>query len=338
MSRYSKFEKMSLSLRDSALDPIAKRLLIAELRGTEQEEDLSVPPNCKGFGRIRHFRRSLVRDYFWPCDPLPMDPACKALKLASLDVMRAQVFQVAACNFRCWYCFVPDDLIQPKTKNAQWFTAGELIELYLSGPDPPKVIDLSGGQPDIIPEWALWMLAELQDRGIDGEIYLWSDDNLSTDFFWRFLTDPERERILNYANYGRVCCFKGYDSTSFSFNTRTDEALFLQQFDLLRRLLSFGIDVYAYTTFTTPSCCNIQDQMRTFLDNLQELDPNLPLRTVPLEIIPFTPVKGRLTNETELALKNQYIVVEHWQKELELRFSSDERTMNIADVPLRGRK
>jgi uncharacterized Fe-S cluster-containing radical SAM superfamily protein len=252
--------------------------------------------------------------------------------------MRTQVFQIAGCNFKCWYCFVPYNLLQADIAYSKPLTARDLIELYQDQPDPPVVIDLSGGQPDIIPEWVPWMMQALRDRELDAKVYLWSDDNLSTDFFWRFLSESDRELAREYKNYSRVCCFKGYDPVSFSFNTRTDEALFSTQFSIFKNLLSFGMDLYAYTTFTTPSCHNVQDLMRKFIDSLQELDRNLPLRTVPLEIIAFTPVKSRLTDETRTALKNQYIAVETWQNELELRFSASERAQNIADIPLRGRK
>ena len=34
------------------------------------------------------------------------------------------------------------------------------------------------------------------------------------------------------------------------------------------------------------------------------------------------------------ALKNQYIAIDAWQKELESRYSSEQRTQRIADVPL----
>ncbi len=101
------------------------------------------------------------------------------------------------------------------------------------------------------------------------------------------------------------------------------------------KLLTVGIDLYAYVTFTTPSPKGIVEDVRRFADRLQTLDENLPLRTVPLEIQVFTPVKRRLDDTTREALKNQHIAVEAWQKELESRYSSEQRTQRIADVPLR---
>ena len=51
------------------------------------------------------------------------------------------------------------------------------------------VLDLTGGQPDLVPEWILWMMCELRARGLERKVYVWSDDNLSNDYFWRFLSE-----------------------------------------------------------------------------------------------------------------------------------------------------
>jgi uncharacterized Fe-S cluster-containing radical SAM superfamily protein len=337
MKSCSNIEKVSLNLRSRIVDKDAVRLLIANLSGSEQEKDLSAPLNCGGFGRIRHFRRkSSLGSRFWPSDPLPMDPICKAFELERVDIIRAQVFQLSACNFSCWYCFVPYNLISADPAHSAWISPETLVNCYQDQPDPPIVIDLSGGQPDLAPEWIIWMMQALKDHGLDNSVYLWSDDNLSTDFFWRFLSEKDREFIQSYRNYSRVCCFKGYSPQSFSFNTSREKDLYLCQFDLMRKLLALNLDLYAYVTFTTPSSIDVDDEMNRFVDALQALDENLPLRTVPLEIIDFTPVKPRLTLETKLALKNQHIVIECWKKVLGERFSAAQRNQNIAYVPISG--
>ena len=43
-------------------------------------------------------------------------------------------------------------------------TPGELVELYLDEPEPPPMIDLTGGQPDLTPEWVPWTMEELAGR------------------------------------------------------------------------------------------------------------------------------------------------------------------------------
>jgi uncharacterized Fe-S cluster-containing radical SAM superfamily protein len=325
-------ETMSSKYRNAAIDLARHRILLTDFRGTEQEKDLTEPANCSGLGRIRHFRRSSGRN--WVLNPLPIDPACRALELETAVGIRAQVFQNAVCNWRCWYCFVDFQLLAASRKHSRWVSPAEIVDLYLAQTDPPSMIDLTGGQPDLTPEWVPWMMRELRNRGLANTVYLWSDDNLSNDYFWRYLSDEDRELIACYPKYGRVCCFKGFNTESFTFNTLAQPELFAQQFDLMRRLLSTGIDLYAYVTFTTPSGEHIARDMARFVDRLQAVSEQLPLRTVPLQIQMFTPVKGRMDVVKQQALEHQQRALDAWERELETRFSATERSRNIVEVPL----
>jgi uncharacterized Fe-S cluster-containing radical SAM superfamily protein len=329
-------DAFSARLRSAAVDPEAHKLLVTRFSGSKQESDLSEPPNCGGFGRIRHFRRGTSAG--WPSNPLPIDPARHALNLPPADLLRAQAFQNAACNWRCWYCFVPFELLAAKSEHSGWLTADELVNLYLVEKDRPAVIDLTGGQPDLIPEWVPWTMDALESRGVRDSVYLWSDDNLSNDYFWRFLTETERERVATYPMYGRVCCFKGFNEGSFTFNTRAAPALYDRQFELMGRLLATGMDLYAYATFTTPSRDGIASEMAVFVDRLQQLDSNLPLRTIPLEIQLFSPVTPRMKDDHRVALENQWFAIEAWNREITERFAPAERSLSITEVPLRGRR
>ena len=76
--------------------------------------------------------------------------------------------------------------------------------------------------------------------------------------------------------------------------------------------------------------------MSRFIDQLQTLDENLPLRTVPLKIEVFSPTASRLNPERSKALDNQFLVLELWTTSLEKRFSSAQRAARICDVPLSG--
>jgi uncharacterized Fe-S cluster-containing radical SAM superfamily protein len=328
--------QFSAQWRGRGVDVDARRLRITNLRGSEQEADLTSPANCGGFGRVRHFRRDTSTG--WPSNPLPLLPAARALGLAEPpDVLRAQVFQNAVCNWRCWYCYVDFPLLSGSDSHSSWLSAAELVEMYLAENDRPAVIDLSGGQPDLVPEWVPWMMAALREAGIADEVYLWSDDNLSTDYFWRYLDEETRAAVSAYERYGKVCCFKGYDSQSFSFNTKATPELFDQQFEVMRRLLQdTSIDLYAYATFTTPTTDALPREMSAFLDRLQALDPRLPLRTVPLEVVPFTPVHSRMSREHSDALAGQQHAIAAWNAELDRRFTAAERALDITDVELRG--
>jgi hypothetical protein len=196
------------------------------------------------------------------------------------------------------------------------------------------VIDLTGGQPDLTPEWVPWMMQELRNRGLDHDTYLWSDDNLSNDYFWRYLSDEDINLIREYRNYGKVCCFKGYDRESFAFNTRAHEDLFASQFSLIERLKSLGLDLYCYATFTTANARDVKGRMAEFVDRLQAVDRNLPLRTVPLEIRSYGPTNLRMRSVPVAAYENQHLAVWAWCEELSRRFSEAELSAGITEVPL----
>ena len=320
--------------RAAALEVNGRRLLMTNFHGSEQEKDLTEPANCRGFGRIRHFKRGGQGD--WPENPLPIVPVCRSLGLPIAEGLRAQVFQNAVCNWRCWYCYVDFKLLAANRKHSEWLGPKDLIDLYLGEHEPPAMIDLSGGQPDLVPEWVPWMMEEVRSRGLQDEIYLWSDDNLSNDFFWRYLTPAQIRLVAEYPRYGRVCCFKGIDAESFGFNTAAEPSLFEHQFELIGRLIGLGINLYAYVTLTTPTSEDLRGRVRRFVDRLQEVDESLPLRTVPLEVRVFTPVQGRMDREKERAIEYQRYAVEAWREELQGRFAESARSQLICDVPLQG--
>lgn len=332
MSSYLDTDKAAARYRQNILNLREQKILITNYHGTEQESDLTEPANCRGFGRVRHFRRRLHGD--WVVNPLPLDPATRCLGLAPADEIRAQVFQSAACNWRCWYCFVPFNLLSANRQHSSWLSANELLDLMLEESDVCSVIDLSGGEPGLTPEWMLWWVEELERRNMSSRFYLWSDDNLSVDYFWRVLSLSQQERIVSYANSGRVGCFKGFDEDSFAYNTAAAPELFERQFAIMKRLIATGIDVYAYVTLTTPCVKGIGDRMRRFVDRLQSISETLPLRTVPLKIELFSPVASRVRRSDATALNNQVIAVESWLREIELRFPAEVRGLSVTEVGL----
>ena len=324
--------RFSASLRRRGIDLENRRVLVTNFRGSEQEQDLTIPANCGGFGRIHHFHRS--QPHPWPQNPLPIDPAAKALKLELSNTLRVQVFQNAICSWRCWYCFVDFELLSANPKFSEFKTADELLDLYLAEDDRPQVIDLSGGQPDLVPEWSLWFTRAVARRGLHASVYLWSDDNLSNDYLWKYLRHEEVMELVDFRNYGRVGCFKGFDADSFAFNTKAAPQLFENQFALMKRLVGAGFDVYGYVTFTTVSESALEEKMADFVNRLQDINVTFPLRTIPLRICVFTPTQGRLGLEQEKALDLQERAVVAWNDELRKRFSLSELEKNVTEHPL----
>ena len=83
-------------------------------------------------------------------------------------------------------------------------TCEDLVDLYRAEQEPSRIIVLSGGSPGLIPEWRLWMMDALESAGLDQATYLWSDDDLSSQFMLEELSAKEIDRLQRYRNYGRV--------------------------------------------------------------------------------------------------------------------------------------
>src|SRR6266446_227090 len=96
-------DKLAKSFREKAFDRNKKTLLMTRYSGSKQEKDLTLGTNCYGFGRIHHFRQ--IQDPTWIPNPLPIVPASSYLNIPPQKLLLAQVFQLAVCNWRCWYCF-----------------------------------------------------------------------------------------------------------------------------------------------------------------------------------------------------------------------------------------
>jgi hypothetical protein len=96
------------------------------------------------------------------------------------------------------------------------------------------------------------------------------------------------------------------------------------------------MDLYAYVTLTCENAADIGARISGFVDRLQAIHPNLPLRTVPLEIRTFTPVRSRINAARAAALANQYLAVRAWQQELASRFPPKALAAQITAVSLKG--
>ena len=180
------------------------------------------------------------------------------------------------------------------------------------------------------------MMRALTEAGLAQSTYLWTDDNLSTTYLFDALSPADLALLRTYRNYGRVCCVKGFDARSFAFNTRAAPEDYERQFEILRRVLALGLDVYGYVTLTSPHSDGVANGVANLIDRLQAIDPNFPLRLIPLRIQVFTPVEQRLARdearEKSLAVQEEAIIA--WTGELERRFSPDLRMLQICDVPL----
>ena len=309
------------------------QFLISRLTSSDQEKDLSEGTNCQGFGRIHHFK--LAKGNNWVNDPLPHQVAAWRLGLPFHHEERVQVFQNAACNCRCWYCFVDDTLLSASRLSSDFKTADEILDLFLQENNRPYIIDLSGGQPDIIPEWPVRMMEALIRRNLADRLYLWLDDNLTTYNAWNYLTKMDFETMKNYKNFGRVGCFKGFSPDSFHENTMISPEIFKRQIDIMSRWVNLGLDMYGYITLTTSNLDNIKQNLKTFMDDVQNIiHPNFLLRIVPLKIDLFTPTFSRMSKKRQVSLFNQYEVLSLWKEELNNRYSKEEQNNPIYSIKI----
>lgn len=324
-------KKLAERLREKSVDRQTKTIRMTRFPGSDQVTDLSTPPNCGGFGRIHHFR--LEPDPNWITNPLPTLPACKYLGVPVTDVLLAQVFQLGACDFRCWYCFVDFELLSASPKHSEMVSPRQLLQMMLDEKVNSQVIDLSGGQPELVPEYVLWFLEARKDLDLEQSHFVWSDDNLSTDYTWRYLSEEEISFMVQTPGYARVGCLKGFDAESFFFNTRADGALLDQQIELLGRFVKAGFDQYGYITITTMNTDDLRGKVARLLDEIQNrVHPNFPLRIVPLRVFGFNANANRYNKEAEA---NQFRALEAWLAEMQKRFSSAELATPITEVNIR---
>lgn len=324
-------QKLAERLREKSFDRQAKTIRMTRFPGSKQATDLSLPSNCGGFGRVHHFR--LEPDPNWVTDPLPTLPVCKYLGLPVTNVLLAQVFQLSACDFRCWYCFVDFSLLAANPKHSEMVTPKQLLQMMLDEKINSQVIDLSGGHPELVPEYVLWFLQARAELGLAKSHFVWTDDNLSTDYTWRYLNEEEISFMVNTLGFARVGCLKGFDAESFTFNTRADGRLFEQQIDLLVHFVQAGFDQYGYIIITTMNTDDLQGKMARLLDTVQNrVHPNFPLRIVPLRIFGFNANANRYNKQAE---ENQFRALNAWLTEMQRRFSSTELTTPITEVNIR---
>ncbi|MEQ1741104.1 MAG: hypothetical protein ABL869_01195 [Candidatus Nitrotoga sp.] len=179
------------------------------------------------------------------------------------------------------------------------------------------------------------MLEEIDRRRLRGKVLVWLDDNLGAEHLWEYLTPKQIAFMAEFEGHSRVGCFKGFDPTSFAFNTAAPAELFDQQFIVFDRLLRAGFDLYAYATFTSPPGHCTKQRMSAFVDRLQAIDPLLPLRTIPLAIRPFSATKHRMDRQHECSIDEQSLAGDLWDDELRVRFSTAELDLPYESINIR---
>ncbi|MER9693347.1 hypothetical protein NKJ16_15610 [Mesorhizobium sp. M0179] len=157
----------------------------------------------------------------------------------------------------------------------------------------------------------------IEERGSKSEVYLWSDDNLSTDLLLRKDSRTLLERIQAYGRgYGKACCVKGFDAESFAFNTAAEGSGFEEQLLILRGYSESGLDLHIYVTLTAPPRAGDREAMKRFIDRLVNIRDDLPGRAVPLLVSEFATMTARMNPMRAEALGHQWRLLDMWCESL----------------------
>ena len=342
-------------LRPRMIDLKNKKFLLAVLAGTEQAQDLTKERFFKDVFRSKIYtkKEELQRD------PFRREPAAIAAEKLTIpgktlvsqeECNAAFLGQINGCNLKCWYCYVDDKAKGANQKYGEFFSAEEyliqfLIESrknqnFLNQDLKLNILRISGGEVFIIPEIIVWMIEAVEKFGLEDSIYLWVDCNLSTgNFYWKYLSESQREKIRNFKNLGVCVCYKGFDEESFQENTcgATPES-FNKAFLMHKKLIDEGLDVYSYLYPVTSSTDNIENRIKSFIHRLQkEVDECAPLRmaTPPIKI--YGPTKERLNEKNSVALENQWLVMNIIKNELGRKFNSRELSLYPHEIPVKTR-
>ncbi len=190
--------------------------------------------------------------------------------------------QVGFCNLDCRWCYVPKEL--KRCEVGAYFSAREIIDIWKKNEDK-GVLRISGGEAFLAPEFLIEVGKELKDLNEKGR-YLWIDTNLLGNKY------IEVTKCLSELNipFGICGCFKGFDETTFEFNTQRNGNLYNLQFENANKILN-NIGKYGELFFYVPEIIEIISEKRikkkilNFLELLRSKIHQLaPLRTTVLII------------------------------------------------------
>lgn len=329
------FDSVALgqTFREKSLRLDKQQILISEIPESDVAGSSVARINCQGFGMVR--KSVTHRSDDWPDINILPQLVPQKLGIPIEHAATTQIFRDAACNFRCWYCFVDFRFLKADQNRSRFFTTDELIELYLKEPNPSKIIYLTGGQPDLLPEWTFWMMRSLERMNLQDRVFLWQDDNLSTEFLWEKLSREQIDYMRSYRNYARATCIKGISAQTFSENTGADPKFFDLQLKILGGLVKEGFDVYTYLTLLSTSVTTAQYDIPILIERLQrEVHPNMPLRIFPSKVVDFPETTRRMNGVHISMMQHQYILLDIWREEMAKRYTINELTLPMSQVSL----
>jgi uncharacterized Fe-S cluster-containing radical SAM superfamily protein len=211
---------------------------------------------------------------------------------------------IPLCPNNCWHCYVPKELYENAETRSDELTAKEIVYKFLEQRTADanigkhsNILRITGGEPFLLPKLILECLLYLRERGLENEVFLWTETNLEP-FITEIDQDPltegkERsfmdsdenkeilEQLSSFRNFAVHPCFHGLSENEFKMITGDKEyqVNLGQQVNGLRKLVNAGIDVYP--TFGS-NVCDPSNIVELF-NGLKEVHAGLPLRVALVE-------------------------------------------------------
>jgi uncharacterized Fe-S cluster-containing radical SAM superfamily protein len=241
------------------------------------------------------------------------------------------IYQLKGCNLHCVYCFVDDWNKDGRLSHeARFFSLDEILSAFyrererrkLCHETPLNRIRPSGGEPTLVIEQLPELLHKLEEAGLEREVHVQSDTNLTTGHFIDWLEAKGEvqkgilEEIASYKNFSLLASFKGTDPKNFSHNVRVSPKLFEEQFYSFKKWLDAGVDVYPFLYNPNPA------SLGSFMDRFaHEVGEGAYLKTWVFSLKMYETVKARLRREAVMrgVDPDQYIraYAEEWQRNYE---------------------
>lgn len=205
---------------------------------------------------------------------------------------------IPSCPLNCWHCYVDKELLnQEKT---DYFSAEKIVDFFIEQRDIDKkinvesnVLRITGGEPFLIPEMILEILEELKNRNLDGEIFVWTETNITPLSFAKDIIDWEDilSKLSGYSNFAVHPCFHGTSDDDIEKITRREGITVDNLMGGLRSLINKDIDIYP----TVGSNVCDPNKLHILFKKLFRLRKDIPLRVALIEYdLNYTPLRNRL--------------------------------------------
>jgi uncharacterized Fe-S cluster-containing radical SAM superfamily protein len=215
--------------------------------------------------------------------------------------------QIGLCNFHCWYCYVPEAVL--RGSGAQYLTPQDLVDQFLkircARESKSSVLRISGGEPFLAPDLVLDCLEYLERIGLDKEVFLWSETNLSPFLseepggpvlaqIWLQQRGSRLEDLASFRNFALHPCLHGTNPSDFHQTTLAQAEFFDRLVEAFATLVRSRIAIYP----TISSNASPSDNLDSLFSKLKAIHPNLPLRFALVTYdFAYPPVNERLTRE-----------------------------------------